>query len=53
MQYEMVAETCRDLERATGRLQLIERLAAPSSATGVESDSGCGGLRPLWKAPLW
>ena len=28
MRYAMVAETYRDLERATGRLQLIERLAA-------------------------
>jgi DNA ligase-1 len=28
VQYAMVAETYRDLERATGRLQLIERLSA-------------------------
>jgi DNA ligase 1 len=36
MQYEIVAETYRDLERATGRLQLIERLAALLAQTPAE-----------------
>ena len=36
MQYELVAETYRDLERATGRLQLIERLAALLTRTPPE-----------------
>jgi DNA ligase 1 len=36
VQYAIVAETYRDLERATGRLQLIERLAALLAQTPVE-----------------
>jgi DNA ligase-1 len=36
MQYETVAETYRDLERGTGRLQLIERLAALLAQTPPE-----------------
>lgn len=36
MRYETVAETYRDLERATGRLQLIERLAALLAQTPAE-----------------
>jgi DNA ligase-1 len=36
VQYETVAETYRDLERATGRLQLIERLAALLAQTPAE-----------------
>jgi DNA ligase-1 len=36
MQYETVAETYRDLERVTGRLQLIERLAALLAQTPAE-----------------
>jgi DNA ligase-1 len=36
VRYEIVAETYRDLERATGRLQLIERLAVLLAQTPVE-----------------
>ena len=36
MRYEIVAEAYRDLERATGRLVLIERLAALVAATPDE-----------------
>lgn len=36
MKYEIVAEAYRDLERATGRLALIERLAALVAQTPVE-----------------
>jgi DNA ligase-1 len=36
MRYEIVAEAYRDLERATGRLVLIERTAALLAATPVE-----------------
>jgi DNA ligase-1 len=36
VQYETVAETYRDLESATGRLQLIERLAALLAQTPAE-----------------
>jgi DNA ligase-1 len=36
VRYETVAETYRDLERATGRLQLIERLAALLAQTPAE-----------------
>jgi DNA ligase-1 len=36
VQYETVAETYRDLERATGRLQLIERLATLLAQTPAE-----------------
>ena len=36
MQYEIVAETYRDLERASGRLALIERLAALLAQTPAE-----------------
>lgn len=36
MEYEIVAEAYRDLERATGRLALIERLAALVAQTPVQ-----------------
>jgi DNA ligase-1 len=36
VQYEIVAETYRDLERATGRLQLIERLAVLLARTPAD-----------------
>jgi DNA ligase 1 len=36
MQYETVAEAYRDLEQATGRLALVERLAALLAATPAE-----------------
>jgi DNA ligase 1 len=36
VQYQIVAETYRDLERATGRLQLIDRLAALLAQTPRE-----------------
>ena len=36
MQYETVAEAYRDLERASGRLVLVDRLAALLAATPAE-----------------
>ena len=36
MEYEIVAEAYRDLERASGRLALVERLAALLAATPAE-----------------
>jgi DNA ligase 1 len=36
VQYDVVAETYRDLERVTGRLELIDRLAALLAQTPVE-----------------
>src|SRR5438132_13405327 len=36
MKYEIVAEAYRDLEQATGRLALVERLAALLGQTPVE-----------------
>ena len=36
MEYEIVAEAYRDLEQATGRLALIERLAALLAQTPAQ-----------------